>query len=549
MRGLGCRLRMTARTASSSAICADSDARPSHDMEFIRATLEPAAPGGLGSLTHRDTAAWPRGTDLASSHETPQRTDDREMKRVSGTDAFFLSMENTAWPQHTAGLVILDPSSRAGFDHNTLLAHLEDRLRYLPEFRRRVQNVPLRLDRPVWVDDPNFSLKAHAHRAAVPSPGGPRELGTLVGNLLAHPLDRARPLWEAWYLEGLEGDRAAILLKQHHAMVDGISGAGLSDILCDLEQQPARQPVVVPDNGSEPQRSGVELVARGALSALLSPPRVAQLVRQAVGEAVTTIGHLRRDDPPPRPMSAPRTSFNGVIGRRREFAYSSLPLDDVKLVKNHFDATVNDVILSIVSGALRRYLVERDQLPERSLLATVPMSTRLPDDKELGNAVHPMVGSIASDIEDPVARLAAIHKSMTSAKELAQALTKNENLGVNDVAPPWLITLLFRSIQAAKLEQKGPLSTNLIISNVPGPRAPLYLAGARIDHIIPVGPLAMGMGINLTVFSYCDVVDVGIQVDPVLVEDPWELIGFVKAELDQLTAVARGKDHASAAPR
>jgi diacylglycerol O-acyltransferase / wax synthase len=471
------------------------------------------------------------------------------MKRVSGTDALFLSMENTAWPQHTAGLVILDPSSRAGFDHTTLLARLEDRLRYLPEFRRRVQNVPLRLDRPVWVDDPGFSLKAHVHRAAVPAPGGPQELGTLVGNLLAHPLDRARPLWEAWYLEGLEGDRAAILLKQHHAMVDGISGAGLSDILCDLEEHPARLPVKVAEAESEPNRSAVELIARGALSALQSPPRVVQLVRQTLGEAVTTISHLRRDDPPPRPMSAPRTSFNGVIGRRREFAYGSLPLDDVKRVKKHFDATVNDVVLSVVSGALRRYLLERDELPERSLLATVPMSTRTPDDKELGNAVHPMVGSIASDIEDPVARLAAIHRSMNSAKDLAEAQTTKQNLGVNDVAPPWLITLLFRGIQAAKLEQKGPLSTNLIISNVPGPRSALYLAGARIEHIIPVGPLAMGMGINVTVFSYQDVVDVGIQVDPALVEDPWALIGFVKAELDQLTAATRRKGRASVARR
>lgn len=471
------------------------------------------------------------------------------MKRVAGTDAFFLALENTAWPQHTAGLVILDPSSNARFNFDTFRAHLEDRIRYLPEFRRRVQQVPLRLDRPVWVDDNRFSLKAHVHRAAVPSPGGPQELGTLVGNLLAHPLDRSRPLWEAWYLEGVENDRVAVLLIQHHAMVDGVSGAGLSDIICDFEERPTHLPAEVVEEESDPERSALELVARGALSALRSPPRVVQLARNALGDAVTTIGHLRRDDPPPRPMSAPRTSFNGAIGRRREFVYCSLSLDDIKHVKKHFDATVNDVILSVVSGAIRRYLLDRDDLPERSLLATVPMSTRVGDDKHLGNAVHPMVASIASDVEDPVERLSAIHRNMDSTKELAEDLTKKQNLGINEVAPPWLVTLLFRGIQAAGLEQKGPLSTNLIISNVAGPRSTLYLAGARIEHIIPVGPLTMGMGINLTVFSYRDVVDVGIQVDPVLVEDPWALTGLVSAELDELMAATRRKGRRSVATR
>ena len=460
------------------------------------------------------------------------------MKRLSGMDAFFLSMEGTAWPQHTAGLVIVDPSTRPGFDHNTVRAHLAERLRYLPEFRRRVQEVPLRLDRPVWVDDPGFSIDAHLHRVAVPSPGGPRELGALVGNLLAYPLDRDRPLWEMWYLEGLEGGRVAILAKQHHALADGISGAGLSDVICDTARLPAPMPVEIPDDRSDPLQPALELVARGALATLRTPLRVVPLARRILGDAVTTIGHLRRDDPPPRPMSAPRTSFNGVIGSRREFAYCTLQLGDIKRVKSHFGVTVNDVILGVVSGALRRYLVKRGELPEQSLLASVPMSTRSSTDKELGNAVHPMVGSIASDIEDPVERLAAIHRNMNSAKELAEALTTNQNLGVTDVAPPWLFNLLFRGYQAAKLEQKAPLATNLIISNVPGPPSALYVAGARIEHIIPVGPLAMGMGMNITVFSYGDLVDVGIQVDPGLVDDPWALAGLVCDEFDQLMSNA-----------
>lgn len=465
-----------------------------------------------------------------------RRMDSFSMKRLSGQDAFYLSLENSRWPQHTAGLIILDPSATGTFDLDTLRNHLEGRLRYLPQWRRRVQQVPLRLDRPLWVDDPGFSLKAHVRRAAVPSPGGPRELGTLIGDLLAHPMDRSRPLWQAWYLEGLEGNRVAVLVKQHHSMVDGIAGAGLADVICDIEERPARPPIEVPEDRSNPKRSSLELLARGVVSALQSPPEVVKLALQTVGDAVTVIRNQRRDDPPPRPLSAPRTSLNGTIGRRRDFAYGTLALDDVKRVKNHFDVTVNDVILAVISGALRRYLVERGELPEKSLLATVPMSTRGPDDAERGNAVYAMVASLATDIEDPIARLAKVHRNMNIAKELAEPHKHKDRVGVTDVAPPFLFTLLFRTVQASNLEASGPVFTNLIISTVPGPQFTLYLAGARIEHMIPVAPLSMGMGINATAFSYLNSVDIGMQVDPDLVEEPWVMTGFVQQELDRLVA-------------
>ena len=226
--------------------------------------------------------------------------------------------------------------------------------------------------------------------------------------------------------------------------------------------------------------------------------------------------------------------LNGAIGPRREFAYCSLALDDVKHVKNHFGVKVNDVVLTIVAGAIRDYLVKRDALPQRPLLATVPLSTRLPEDVELGNLVHPMVASLATDIDDPVARLVAIHRGMNSAKALAEDLTKKQTVGLTDIAPPMLFGVLLRAYQAANLEQRLPLNTNLIISNVSGPPSQLFLAGARIEHMIPVGPLAVGMGMNVTVLSYGDYVDVGIQVDPELVDDAWELVSHATEELDRL---------------
>ena len=457
------------------------------------------------------------------------------VKRLSGMDAMFLSMEGaTAWPQHTLGLMILDPGSVPGFGFDILRNHVESRLAHLPQLRRRIQEVPLRLDRAVWVDDPDFRIDAHLHRAALPSPGGPTELAEVIGVILARPLDRRLPLWEAWYLEGLEGGRVAFIAKTHHAMVDGVSGAGLAAVLCDVTPEPARLPAKNDDGQVEPRRSSVELLARGAASVAVSPPKLVQYLGQSVSGAITTISHLRRPEPPPRPLSAPRVLFNGAIGPRREFAYCSLALDDVKHVKNHFGVKVNDVVLTIVAGAIRDYLVKRDALPQRPLLATVPLSTRLPEDVELGNLVHPMVASLATDIDDPVARLAAIHRGMNSAKALAEDLTKKQTVGLTDIAPPMLFGVLLRAYQAANLEQRMPLNTNLIISNVPGPPSQLFLAGARIEHMIPVGPLAVGMGMNVTVLSYGHCVDVGIQVDPELVDDAWELVSHATEELDRL---------------
>jgi diacylglycerol O-acyltransferase len=195
------------------------------------------------------------------------------VKRLSGMGAMFLSMERaTAWPQHTLGLMILDPGSVPDFGFDALRNHVESKLEYLPQLRRRIQEVPFRLGRPVWVDDPDFRLDAHLHRAALPSPGGPRELAELIGVILTRPLDRRLPLWESWYLEGLEGGRVAFVAKTHHAMVDGVSGAGLASVLCDVTPQPAPSTAKSADGQSEPRRSSVELLARGAVSAAVSTP-------------------------------------------------------------------------------------------------------------------------------------------------------------------------------------------------------------------------------------------------------------------------------------
>ncbi|MEV0669841.1 wax ester/triacylglycerol synthase family O-acyltransferase [Mycobacterium sp. NPDC050441] len=460
------------------------------------------------------------------------------MKRLSGMDAMFLSMEGTEWPQHTLGLMILDPSGAPGFDYEHLRDHLNRRLPYLPQFRRRIQQVPLQLDRPVWVDDPAFKLDYHIHRAALPAPGGARELADLVGEVLARQLDRNQPLWESWFVEGLQDGRVAYIAKTHHSVVDGVSGAGLSSVLCDVTPDADKPVVDLPDEVEHPRHSSLELFGRGTLAVASTPPKIVQFLGKTVRDAVTTVNHLRRDNPPPRPMSAPKTSFNGALSSHRSFAYTSLPLADVKHVKNSLRVKVNDVILCIVAGALRNYLIKRDALPDTPVLATVPMSTRDAGDETPGNHVHTMVASLCTEVEDPVERLSAIHDGMNSAKALAEDLQATHSIGLTDFTPPLLLNLLFKGFRAAKLEDRLPLASNLIVSNVPGPPIPLYMAGARIEHIVPVGPLTVGMGINVTVFSYGDYVDVGVQADPDLVEDPWELLDGAKAELERLMSAA-----------
>ncbi len=470
------------------------------------------------------------------------------MKRLSGMDAMFLSMEGTEWPQHTLGLMILDPSDAPGFDFEHLRDHLDRRLPYLPSFRRRIQEVPLGLDRPVWVDDPAFKLDYHIHRAALPAPGGERELADVAGEILARQLNRNQPLWESWFVEGLEGGRVAFIAKTHHSIVDGVSGAGLSSVLCDVTPDAEGPIVELPDEGEQPRHSSLELFAKGTLSAATTPPKVVQYLGQTVRNAVSTISHLRRDDPPPRPMSAPKTSFNGALSSHRSFAYTSLPMAHIKHVKNGLGVKVNDVILSVVAGALRTYLTKRDALPEAPVLATVPMSTRDAGDETPGNHVHTMIASMCTDVEDPVARLSAIHNGMNSAKALAEDLQAGQSIGLTDFAPPVLLNLMFKGFRAAKLEDKLPLASNLIVSNVPGPPIQLYMAGAKIEHIVPVGPLTVGMGINVTVFSYGGNVDVGIQADPDLVEDPWEILEGAKAELDRLLAASGWVEPAAKKP-
>lgn len=462
------------------------------------------------------------------------------MKRISGSDAIFLSMERPTWHQHTGGLLIFDASEAPGFGFEAFKRLVGERLALTPRFACRVKEVPLGLDRPLWVKDRNFDVSNHMHRVGLPSPGGMRELADLVGDLMGHQLDRRMPLWEMWFIEGLEDGHFAVLAKTHHCMMDGASGQGLAEYIFDLEPNPTGPPPVPPvaeDTGDDRMPSDLELMARGLLPTLATPLTMGRYGLQLTRRGISLLPFMRGDNRPATPMDAPATPWNASLSPRRRMSFVSVPLDDVKEVREKHDVKVNDVILAVVTTALRRYLMGVDALPDKPLVSGVPVSTREIDDSEVGNKIANMFVALPVQLDDPLERLRAIHESTMSAKEMTRAVRARRIQAFAESAPPAVINLAFRTMFSAQLDQLVPAAANVLVSNVPGPPFPLYSVGARVRAIYPIGPLMMGMGLNCTVLSYIDSVDFGLQCDPELVSDPWEISTHIPDALRELLKV------------
>ncbi len=461
------------------------------------------------------------------------------VRRLSGINAAFLYGETPAWHMHVSAVSILDPEAGAGFSMERLKRQLAERIPEVPQFRMKLREVPLGLHRPLLVPNPHFNLDFHIRHIGAPAPGGREQLGNLVGELVSWKLDRTRPLWEMWVIDGLAGGRKALLAKIHHAIIDGVSGSELATVLLDLEPEPPPRPVVVEDD-DESIPSDLELVLSGLAHTVSTPYRVARFATQSVRQLSKFLPFVQNESTtPPVPFQAPRTPLNTVISPHRRFAYASVPLADTKAVKSAFGVKLNDVVLALCAGTLRRYLAGIDALPEHPLIAQVPVSTRSDDDKQdIGTKVAAMFASLATDVADPVERLQAIHASTQGAKEMQKALSAEKIMGLGDTATPGLISLAARTYTAAGLDRATPPVMNLIISNVPGPTFPLYSAGAEVEALYPMGPLLFGTGLNITVLSYRDRVDFGFLVCRDVVDDPWPLADGIPAALDELMAAA-----------
>jgi diacylglycerol O-acyltransferase / wax synthase len=461
------------------------------------------------------------------------------VKRLSGLDASFLYLETPTCHMHVCGLAVYDPSDApGGWSLETVREVYKGRLHLAPPFRQRLVEVPFGLHHPLWIEDPDFDIDHHLHQVTCPEPGGPRELAALASRLVAIQLDRSRPLWEMWVIDGLEHGHVAVLSKLHHATIDGASGAELTVATLDLSPEVA---VYEPETEWVPDHvpNEAELLGYAVTSLARQPVRVAKSLQKSVGAGLDIRRRNRQPEaePPPAPFAAPRTSFNAALSRHRSFASVTLSLSDVKTVKNAFGTTVNDVILALCAGSLRRYLDAHDEHPDAPLVAMVPISVRTQEQNgDMGNQVSSALSSLATDLDDPVERLLAISKGMRQVKAQQEVIGATTLQDWAEFAAPAVFGRAARLYSRTKMANRHRPIFNLTISNVPGPPFPLYLAGGRMVHNFPMGPIYDGGGLNITVMSYLDQLDFGIMACPELVDDAWMLADGLQTSLDELLA-------------
>ncbi|MEY2570529.1 MAG: diacylglycerol O-acyltransferase / wax synthase [Acidimicrobiaceae bacterium] len=465
------------------------------------------------------------------------------MERLSGLDASFLYNETPTLHMHTLKYAVLDVSTvPGGYDLERFRHELASRLHLLPPFRRRVIEVPGGLHHPVWIEDPDFDMDDHIRRIDVPAPGGRREMDAVISDIASSPLDRSRPLWEIWILEGLEGGRVGFLAKIHHSVADGIAAAALlANVMSaspdDIDAPPAASPW-----RSEPVPTAWRLVIDAVVDFIRAAGRLPGLVRRTLTQLRAVAAHRKAATiATPRPMiDTEKTPFNRALTPNRAFATATLSLDDVKLVKTAFAVTVNDVVLGIVAGSLRAWLDARAALPTKPLVAGVPVSTDDPGEISRlgGNKVSNLFTSLRTDLVDPVERLHAIHEVTGAAKVVHNLLGADMMADWSEYTPPRPYAAFMRLYGRLRLADKHKPPINLVVSNVPGPREPLYIAGARLDGIYSVGPIVEGVGLNVTVWSYCGQLNVGVIACREHIPDPHEVTDGMATALAELVAIA-----------
>jgi WS/DGAT/MGAT family acyltransferase len=460
---------------------------------------------------------------------------------MSGLDASFLYLETPSMHMHVCATVIFDPATApGGYSFGRVRQLVESRLGRLPRFRKRLASVPLHLHHPVWVDDEDFDLDYHLRRIGCPTPGGIAELAVLTADIAGRPLDRTKPLWEMWVVEGLAEGRHGLIIKIHHACTDGVSGANLMLHLFDLTPDTPREepPPWEPEHGP----GDVQLVGYALANWARHPLRLARLLpATAKGAAgLVRVRRARKDGPGmPTPFTAPRVPFNGTITPHRAVAFVDVDLAGLKAVKRAFDTTVNDVVLAVCSGALRRWLASVGQMPESSLQAVVPISVHEASSNGHGvNKVSALFTSLATDFDDPVERLLRIAETNHNAKEEHQAVGAQMLREWAEFAAPATFSLAARLYSSSGFAARHPVVYNLIVSNVPGPAFPLYFCGGEIIGLYPLGPILEGIGLNLTVLSLRDKVGFGFISCRELLPDIGALASEVPAALEELTAAA-----------
>ena len=456
--------------------------------------------------------------------------------RLTGLDSSFLHLERDSAHMHVAGCSVFVGTAPT---YDELVEAIESRLHLVPRYRQRLAFVPLDQGRPVWVDDPHFNVRYHVRHTALPRPGGESELKRLAGRVFSQALDRGRPLWELWLVEGLAGGRFAVLTKTHHALVDGISGVDIATVLFDTSPDPL--PVAPPDHEwvARPLPSRAQLLADALLERATVPAEVIRGIRATVrgprtvarraGKALGSMSSLAWTGL----QAAPATPFNVRIGPHRRFTWVEADLAQFKAIKNSLGGTVNDVVLAVVAGALGNYMRLHGLTTEGvGIKAMVPVSVRADIERgALGNRVAAMWATLPVGMTDPVERLHTVSEEMVGVKQSGQAVGAGILTAVSGFAPPTIMA------QAARLQARQRLF-NLVVTNVPGPQFPLYLLGRELEAIYPMVPLAENTALGIAILSYNGHLDFGLVADYDALVDLEALADELRSSIEELAAAA-----------
>ena len=452
-------------------------------------------------------------------------------ERLSTLDSLFLELEDRTVHMHVGAVALFDGPPPP---YRDLLRLIEARLESVPRYRQRVMFVPGRMGRPVWVDETQFDLEYHLRHTALPAPGGLEELKKLAGRLLSQALDRDKPLWEMWLVEGLGDGRFAIVSKTHHAMLDGVSGVDLATVLMDTEPNATPPDPPVPFVPRKAPPAG-ELVVQSMKEQFSHPLKMAREALEPNSEAVKVLGQLFSGLKPLLGVvsmgMAPPSPLNVPIGPHRRFEMLELSLAEVKQVRAKLGGTVNDVILATVSGALRSWLSARGETPALDLRVLVPVSMRAETARgTFGNQVSAVFCPLPVTEESPVERLRKVREAMKGVKENGQAVGAHALSRLGDFAPPTLLA------QASRLQAVTRMF-NLVVTNVPGPQFPLYLLGKRMLHCYPQVPLAAQQAVGIALLSYDGRIGVGLIGDADAARDLETLAAAMRAALDELKGI------------
>ena len=461
--------------------------------------------------------------------------------RLTGLDSSFLHLERDSAHMHVAGCMVFEGPAPT---HEELLDTIDSRLHLVPRYRQRLAFVPLNQGRPVWVDDPYFKAAFHVRHTALPRPGGEDELQRLAGRVFSQPLDRSRPLWELWLVEGLADGRFALLSKTHHALVDGVSGVDIATVLFDSSPDP--MPVAPPDREwiPRPLPSDSQLLADAMVERAVVPAEILRGVRAALRGPRAVAGRLAKGLAGLGAMAwtglqaAPGSPFNVRIGPHRRFAWVRGDLAEFKAVKNALGGTVNDVVLAAVAGGLGRYMrLHGHSTDDVVLRAMVPVSVRADVERgALGNRVAAMWAPLPVGVNDPVARLQTISAAMKDVKASGQAVGAEVLTALSGFAPPTIMA------QAARLQARQRLF-NLVVTNVPGPQHPLYVLGRELIALYPMVPLAENTALGIAIMSYNGQLNFGLTADFDAIPDVQTLVDELTAAIEELVGAAGAQVH------